>query len=143
MAKGAIPEMEVSEILDKTTFVITGKGMESVQRGSRLTILAVRGKVKNTNAPLVLPKATVEVTSHAGEYVIARPQITESDESLGGILALTMNSKRTVRRREPLQVEDDSLTGNPAHAPVKVGDPVIREEDLSEYVKLKSIEQRQ
>ena len=76
----------------------------------------------------IAPSATtarVEVTVAAGAYVLARPETQH--------VLLGFQSGLT-RRRPALDVDEGSLLGNPGSGPIKVGDPVILEDSLAEYV---------
>jgi hypothetical protein len=115
----------VSAILDKTTLVITGSTVKDLWAGQKLLVLAVGQQIPGSAVPLVVPKARVEVTVAAGAYVLARPET--QDVLLGFQTGLT-------RRRPALDVDEGSLLGNPGSGPIKVGDPVILEDSLAEYV---------
>ena len=123
-----IPILRVDKILDKTTLILTGPNLEQFSEGEKLEILAL-GPVLADNTPLVIPKAQVEITSHLGQYLIARPELMSHEEQ--PISALTAwAAKRTVYYRDKLNVEDNSIVGNPASSPIKEGDPVVRRRDL-------------
>ena len=53
--------MRVAQLLDKTTIVVTGSGIEDVDQGSTLLILAIGPKPEGLDVPLVVPKADVIV----------------------------------------------------------------------------------
>jgi hypothetical protein len=135
-AKSFLP-MQVGQILDHTTVVVTGPGVAGLAPGQDLEILAVGREIPNLGVPLVVSKATVEVESVAGLYLVARTKTSETEVSNSPSLPLigTESSTRAVTRREQLTVEDQNLVGNPARTPVRVGDPVIRPEDLPQFIK--------
>jgi hypothetical protein len=123
--------MRVSEILDRTTIVIAGEGVESLTIGTELQVLAVGRPLKGIGVPLLVPKANVEVTSVAGVYAIARsPVYTEQKSTL-----VTDLFSRSVTKRDALNVDESNLLGNPASAPIAKGDPVVRPNQLAELVK--------
>ena len=121
--------LKVAQLLDKTTVVVAGPRVEALSVGEELQILAVGRDIPGVDAPLIVPKALLKVTSVAGAYAIARTTTYEAQED-------PMNwanplSRRTVTRHYSLTVNDADLVGNPGQAPVRVGDPVIRPQDLS------------
>jgi hypothetical protein len=126
-----VPMMRVSDILDRTTLVIAGPGVEKLTVGEELHIFAVGKEISGLGIPLVVPKATVEVTSVAGVYAIARsPEYTEKVSAF----ALDMFG-RTVSKRDALNVDEKSLKGNPGSAPIRPGDPAVQLSKLPELVK--------
>jgi hypothetical protein len=130
MAESA-PQMEVVSILDKTTIVVGGAGVEGLRVGEEVVVLGVGRNLPGTNVPLVVPKETLEVTLVTPSYAIARPaQVTEQEHNFSTIAM----SPRLVKRRPPLAVDEGAMTGNPAAIPIRPGDPVARPGDVSKYV---------
>jgi hypothetical protein len=106
-----------------------------VKVGEQLLVLAYGGKMDELGGvPLVVPKAGVEITSHAGSYVIAKPPLITEQEP-GWSAAIAAMGTRTVTKRPLLDVTEAAIVGNPAGRPIEPGDHVIRERDLAEFVK--------
>ena len=139
MSEKVIPRLQVAQILDKTTLVISGTGIDQLHKDEDLWVVGTGSVVANTELPLVVPKATVVVTMIAPAYVIARPKVIEEEvpvqSMFTGILPPQPGYK-TVRRRPGLNVDEQTLAGNPGSTPVRVGDAVIRPEDISAFVAL-------
>jgi len=127
----AVPIYQVVAILDRTTVLVAGGGIEAVSVGSDLLVLAVGAVIPGANVPLVVPKARLEVTQNAGKYVIARPPEIETESTWTALMAAARST--TVRQRPPLSVDEKTMLGNPGAVAVKVGDPVIRETQFREY----------
>lgn len=128
-----IEPMRVEKILDKYTLVIGGpyQALHGVSEGNELAVIhVVPGGLPN-GMPLVMSKARVVVRDHLGEYIIADAQTREKQV----LPALSILGLRSVETRSPLNVDSSSLSGNPASAPVRVGDLVILASDMREYVK--------
>jgi hypothetical protein len=126
-----VPIFQVAQLLDKDTVVITGPSVGELNKGERLEVTSVGGKVEG--AMLVVPKATLEVTLVTDKYVIARPPKIETEVGVGAIMSGLARTTRWVRPE--LHVDEKELAGNPAYKPVRVGDVVIRAGDLREYAK--------
>jgi hypothetical protein len=129
------PVLEIVAISDATTLIVAGDGVGELREDEELYVLSVgQGKVPKTNAPLVFPKAKVEVTFAAGVYAIVRPPVEEFTvpSSFAAIEAITGN--RTVRKRRPLDVDEAAMIGRPRSGPIAVGDPVVRTKDLADYI---------
>jgi hypothetical protein len=136
-SKAAFPLMQVSQILDKSTVVLTGDKLDDLTKGDELFILAKGSNVGATGAPLYLPKATVEVDAIVpGHYLIAKSPTYEVEETTNSLLSggVFGPQTRTVTKRATLRVTESELVGNPALTPVKVGDTVIRERDFGAFV---------
>ena len=73
MAEQTIPRLEVAEILDSTTIVVSGTGVSQLRKGEELLIVGIGPVVRSTNLPLVVPKREVVVTMVSPAYAIARP----------------------------------------------------------------------
>jgi hypothetical protein len=131
------PLLKVLRILDPQTLVLGGAGLDKIHEGTDLIVVAVGPKIEEAGgAPVVLPKANLEVTQHAGAYVIARPPLREVEvaaSSLASVLAATA-STRKVKQREPLTVPENEVSGNPATRVVRLGDSAIRKDDLKNFV---------
>lgn len=136
MTEQRIPLLEVAEILDTTTLVVSGLGVDQLEHGERLMIVGVGPIVRNTNTPLVVPKRSVQVTMVSPAYALVRPEVTdEVIQPPSAIFESVISTKpKTVRRRAPLNVDEKGLAGNPGSAPVRVGDPVVRPTDLAAFV---------
>jgi len=130
------PVLKVIKILDKATLVLGGEGVGEVREDEKLIILGQGPDLEGLGVPLFVPKAEIEVTAHAGDYLIAAPPGKQVEEPVTSVAAMLYGVKqtRTVIRREPLAVADSELSGNPASRAVTVGDPVIRGSDLKAYV---------
>jgi hypothetical protein len=125
--------MTVSQLLDKTTVVIAGTGVQSLKAGDDLLILAIGPKLPGLDVPLVVRKADVVVETATKYYAVARtPEYEATVES--GIAVLSGMSNKKVWRRDPLKVEEGQLIGNPGWGPVAVGDHVIKAGELSDFV---------
>lgn len=133
--------MEVAEILDKTTLVITGEGVDSLQEDDELYILSAGRHIRGTSVPLLIPKAKVVVTAPAGEYAIAQSQTVEETEPSPLITSARMFAPVTRRYRPALSVDEKAMIGNPARSPITIGDPVVRSDDLPNFVKRMAEEQ--
>jgi hypothetical protein len=137
MAENEYRPMQVGQILDKSTVVITGPGVENLKIGDELQILAVGREIPTIGVPLVVPKAVVLVQSNAGPYVLARTGTYEAEvdpiSSLGSIGSLYLGKTKEMRRYE-LRVDDKQIVGNPATSQVSVGDPVIKPSDLQRFI---------
>jgi hypothetical protein len=73
--------MQIGQILDKTTVVIVGPGVEGLKVNEELQILAVGHEIPNLGVPLVVPKAQVRLENVAGAYGIARTGTYEVEVS--------------------------------------------------------------
>jgi hypothetical protein len=122
--------MRISQILDLNTLVVVG-AIEGVSSGTDLLVLSIGAPVPGTNAPLVLPKATVEVTQASAHYLIARPPYVVVPNMFAAVLA---ESQRPKKIRPQLQIDEKEVQGNPSQEPIRVGDIVIKERDLASYV---------
>lgn len=132
--------MKIAKLLDKQNVVVSGTPQElgSLFEGAGLLVLAIGAPFDETGIPLVVPKAALEVRTHAGSYVIASPpevQVSSETEPTGAIASILMTRTRTVRTRPPLNVEERAIDGNPGARPIAVGDPVIQRNDLATFVK--------
>ena len=134
MAEPSIPQLQVTEILDNTTIVVSGSGASQLHPDEKLWVVGVGPVVGTTNLPLVVPKTTVVVTMVSPGYVIARPEAKKQQVESPSAFTAIHPSTRTVWRREPMKVEEKSLAGNPGRAPVRVGDPVVRPADVQAFV---------
>ena len=130
MAQNAPPLFKIASILDGTTFVITGKGIEELPLGQHLAVYAEGPKIPGIVAPVLLEKAALEVTQVAPEYAIVRPpQVEVETNAFAGL-----TGERKVWRRPSLGVLEQEKTGNPAAGPIRVGDFVFRPGDLKAVV---------
>lgn len=137
MANDEFRPMEVAQILDKTTVVISGGGASKLKVGDTLHILAVGREIPMLRVPLIVPKATVNVTNVAGAYVIARTTTYEVEVDPLGTLKLSIGAALGPRRetvRRELNVNEKELLGNPATSPVTVSDPVVAEGQLPQFI---------
>ncbi len=127
-----IQVLKVLKLLDRQTVLIGGGDLSRFQEGTEVDVLAVGSPLQEVEGvPLVIPKARLEVTSNAGAYLVASPVVTTSDET---DVFSTVYRTRKVRRREPLNVAETDLAGNPAGRPIVVGDPVIEAGKLQDFV---------
>ena len=139
----SVPVFKVLKILDKTTLVVGGDAqVVDLIEGERLVVLSVGQEiVEGLDAPLVVPKAQVEVTTNAGAYVFARPEetVTEHEVSTPSGLSYLMGNyekREKVKKssRPFLSVAESQISGNPARVPIQIGDPVVKERDLKDFV---------
>ena len=133
--------MKVAEILDKTTLVISGEGVELLLEDDEIYILSVGREIRDSKVTLIVPKAKVVVTAAAGAYAIARSQLVEVIEDPMRTLTLMMPRKRQVR--PALSVDEDAMVGNPGRSPIAIGDPVVKSDDLPDLVKRMAEEEDQ
>jgi hypothetical protein len=126
--------MKISQLLDKTTVVVAGEGIERLGVGDMISVLAIGPKIHGVSVPLVIPKAELEVDAVTKYYVIARSLEYETTVDTGLAAAIAGMTQQKVRRRDQLRVDEKQLIGNPALAPVTIGDPVVATGELSEYV---------
>jgi hypothetical protein len=113
-------DWQIAEILDKTTVVIKGTGLESLDPGDELSIVAIGPILPSIGVPLVVQKADLVVDSASKYYAIAKtPQYEVTVE---GLPALTgFMGPRKEWRRDALKVDEKQVVGNPAWKPVAVG----------------------
>jgi len=126
--------MTISQLLDKTTVVIAGNGIDQLSVGDRVSVLAIGPKVHGLTVPLIVPKAELEVDAVTKYYVIARSPQYETLVDTGIGAALAGMTKQKVLRRDQLRIDEKELIGNPALASITVGDPVVPTGELSEFV---------
>ena len=130
-----ISVLQVTKILDKRTLVIQdekpGTLLGYVSTGATLVIIAVNPSVRlPDNSVLVVPKAHLEVTANMGTYLIAQPvsQTIEEDNMKGFF-------HKVQRRVIPaLPIAEGQASGNPGGAEIRVGDIVIEQMSLADYV---------
>lgn len=137
MTDTKFPVLKIVKVLDRTTLVLSGKGLDEIREGEPLVVLGLGPTLDEVGgAPLVVVKASVVVTANAGDYVVASPPGTEVEEPATNFSAMLygMKQTRTVVRREPLTVTESELSGNPASRAVAIGDPVIRRADYKAFV---------
>lgn len=130
MSRKNVQVMRVSQLLDLNTIVVVGD-IAGISRGTNLVVVSVGAPVPGTTAPLVLPKVDLEVTQTSAHYLIARPPMIEVASAF---TSLVLDAQRPKRVRPQLQVDEQELLGNPAQKPVTVGDTVIRNVDVADYV---------
>ncbi|MCP3099002.1 hypothetical protein LZ198_08940 [Myxococcus sp. K15C18031901] len=134
-----IPILNVVRILDDRNLILVGSEIDKIREGEILAVLAVGPKIEEIgNVPLVVRKASVMVTTHAGGYIVASsPQEEETTYESSNLMAVLGGKERTktVLVRRPLAVSEKDVMGNPARRPISIGDPVIRREDLREFVR--------
>lgn len=138
MSKNNFPVLKVAKILDKVTLILTGLGIDKIEEREQLIVVGVGPSIGEVGLQLAIPKATVEVSAHAGSYLIAKSLQYEEEiwdyGPLGGLgMSLREPKKKSVYRRGELKVVEDELSGNPAATPIAVGDPVIRRGDFRAY----------
>lgn len=119
--------LKISQILDRTTVIVAGSGVNKIRPLEDLVVVAVGQPVFGTQAPLVVPKARLEATVITEHYLIARPPVTNQASLLS-----VMDSMK--KGRSALTVSDEDLQGNPGQEPVRVGDIVLRADEISDYV---------
>ena len=139
-AKGTYPVLQVAQILDKYTLVVTGENVDKLSEDESLMILARGTNVPGVDVPLFVSKATVVVTEVPGPYAIVKAPTYEVQESTPSALSgfasiLGASGTRTVTKRSPLSVDEAAIIGNPAVRPIVVGDPVIRRDDLQSFIR--------
>lgn len=139
MDKKTKPDVfKIEQILDKTTFIITGENVSLLIEGEILSILAKGPDLKPLNVPVYLIKGTLEVTSVTSAYAIARPPIQTKVEPatyLGALSALSSSqSAKTVRYRPTLDVPADEERGNPSNEKIITGDILVRKADYRNFV---------
>lgn len=128
--------MKVAKILDKTTLVITGEGVETLNEGSHVLVLAIGPALPESAAPLVVPKCELEVTLVTPEYAIARTIAYQEEQAspMDYITLTQLGQRRTVTKRPQLTIDESLLAGNPAHEPIQMGDPVVLKGQLGTFV---------
>jgi hypothetical protein len=128
--------MHISQILDKTTVVVAGEGVERLSVGDSLLILAIGTPLPGIGVPLVVKKADLEVDSVTQYYAVARtPEYDVVVQDSVATIASVFGPKK-IRKRDQLRVDESILMGNPAAGPVRIDDPVVEEGELSEYVEM-------
>jgi hypothetical protein len=131
------PLLEIASFVDSTTVVIIGHKIEDIKLDDKLYVLGIGFSiVPKTDMPLISPKAELEVTLAPGPYVLAKSELQQvklrpAIESLMPGLGLT--TETTALRRPALSDKKDSFLGNPGSEPVKIGDTVIRKDDLTSF----------
>jgi hypothetical protein len=127
--------MQIGQILDKTTVVVIGPGVEGLKINDDIQILAVGKEIPNLAVPLIVPKAALKVQSTAGAYVVARTSTYDVEIDPGAPWRSVFDTgKRTETRRHQLTVDEGQMVGNPSNTPVAVGDPVIKPGDLARFI---------
>lgn len=139
--------MKIAKLLDKHNVIVSGSPdeMELLIEGTELLVLAIGAPFDETGIPLVIPKAELEVRTHAGSYVIASPaeiEVSSETEPTGLMASMMFTKTRTFRKRPALNVEERSLDGNPGARPIAVGDVVIAKRDLTTFVKSLALAQK-
>ena len=128
-------DLEIVAIIDSTTVAIAGSGSHNLKENDELYILAVgRSIVPKVDLPLVAPKGKVIVTFPAGYYVLARTPVEEKYAAGFAITAADIFSPRVVERRAHLNVNENEMLGNPGRHGVRVGDPVVKVDELVNYI---------
>lgn len=127
----------ISQILDKTTIILTGESIGTLSIGDELSILAKGQKIQKSDISVYVVKGELEVIAVTGAYTIARPPELTKKEPIG--MASLMTSVRdsgykTVYYRPELNVLEDEERGNPKRQPIKTGDIVILEKDFRIFV---------
>lgn len=140
MAKNKLPDfpvLEISAFLDAATVTIVGHRVDFLMEGDELYVLGVGMlMVPKTDAPLVVPKATIEVVAQAGDYAVAKTPPRETLVPIGVAAMVRQLSEglETQYRSQPLSRDETQFLGNPGHSRVSTGDLVIRKKDLVAYV---------
>jgi hypothetical protein len=134
MAEQSYRPMQVGQILDRTTVVIIGPGIEGLKHDDDLQILVVGREIPGLGVPLVVPKAQLRVQSVAGAYVVARTATYDVEVAATVNPGAPVQSRMETRRYE-LKVDEAQLVGNPSNTPVAAGDPVIRPLDLPRFMR--------
>lgn len=127
----------ISQILDKTTFILTGESVGTLSIGDNLSILAKGQKIQKSDISVYVVKGELEVIEVTGPYTIARPPELTKKEPLGiaGLMTSVSGSQyKTVYYRPELNVPEDEERGNPKKQPVKTGDIVILKKDFRIFV---------
>lgn len=132
-----IPVLEVVAFVDATTAVLTGHRVEQLKEEDGLYVLGIGATVvPKVNVPLVAPKASLEVTFAPGPYVLARSP-AEAVQVVGDFVmpAITrLLGPKTEYRRAPLTTDETQFIGHPGRGFVQIGDVVVRQSDLREYL---------
>jgi hypothetical protein len=135
------PEFPVLELLafaDSTTAVLGGVGLSEIDEGDELYVLGIsEANIPKLNVPLVVPKASLEVTANAGVYILAKSpklEVLVPSPLFGGALASMLGD--TVRTLERMDISKDreQFLGNPGRGYAKVGDVVVQKSDLAKYI---------
>ena len=139
-----LPVLEITAFVDSTTAVVTGHRVEQLKIGDRLYVLGIGFTyIPKINVPLIAPKAVIEVSVAAGPYVLARtpaPDPTTAQSLMWSDLIGPVG--RAATRRPALSNDEGSFIGNPGKEPVKIGDVVVRIDDLQAYIKYRYQQQQ-
>ena len=128
---------KINQILDKTTFIITGKSVGTLSINMELSILAEGQKIQESKIPVFMVKGELEVVEVTGAYAIARPPEHTKKEPLGigsFMTSVSGSEFRTVHYRPELNVPEDEERGNPKRELIKTGDTVILKKDFRLFV---------
>jgi hypothetical protein len=134
--------LQVSNILDKYTLVATGDS-DKFYNGQSVFVLGEGGHLAD-GTPIVVPKAKLRVKANAGAYVILEYEspTEEKEVDIPRYPSLDLFTARTervkVKTREPLNVREGQVSGNPGNRPIEVGDHVISADEFKEYVEQKT-----
>lgn len=131
--------LRISEIYNKTSLALIGKGLSTLKLGQKISIVSIRkSNVKGTNAPLVLKKKDITIYQITDYYAIGKTlTYSEEIESYSGLAALTQNLhpvRKTVIKNETLNVNENDLLGTPALDIIEIGDWVIPPDEIKEFV---------
>lgn len=129
-----IPILKIARILDSKSTVLVGHGLNKINKHDGLIVLSIDKKIPGTKTLLVVPKESLSVETQTNDYIIAKTPIREVQEFSGLSLFASTQTGRTVKRRKDFLVDENEISGNPENAPIKIGDVVIREEDLARFV---------
>ncbi len=136
LAMADFPILEIAAFVDSTTAIVVGHRVAMLKEGDELYVLGIGEiDIPKAGVPLVVPKASLEVTASAGVYAVTRSPAEQTlVPSPLATYAELFERMQTISRRNPLIKDDIQFLGNPAKAPVKIGDVVVLKDDLSKYV---------
>lgn len=135
--------MVVGQILDKFSLIVRGDGIHELKVDDRVLVVGVGGTVAGTNLRLVVPKAEVIVTLHAGEYVVAASEETEREHTTDPFtspLIAALSKTTYTTNRAPMRVNEKQATGNPGNRPIEPGDYVVPVDEVPSFVRYISAE---
>lgn len=135
------PVLEISAFLDFSTVTLVGARVHFLEEGEELYVLGLSSVVvPKTSAPLVVPKATIEVIAQAGAYAVAKTPAKETLVPTGtaALMRQLVDGLETQFKSQPLTKDESQFLGNPARSRISVGDTVVRKADFIRFVEWKA-----
>ncbi len=135
----SFPVLEIVSFVDAYTAILVGPHVDRVKQGERLYVLGIGfSTIPKVNVPLIAPKAELETTFAAGVYVLAKTPLrefqTDIGMNVGAAMASLMKGQHTYAAREKITNLENLFLGDPGKEPIKLGDVVIRTQDLAQYI---------